>query len=342
MKKHLLPEGGSWYKANLHCHSTFSDGNLTPEELKEAYVNEGYAIIAYTDHNIMLNHSHLNDENFLALVGYELDVNEPADGKPTGTFKVCHFCAIAINPENARQVCHHRSKYCYGNVKKNRHLIKIDDDVPDYERVYSAEGVNDMMKRARDAGFYVTYNHPVWSLEGSEQYMNYEHMHAMEICNYGCIAVGYHDYAPQIYDDMLRGGKKIFCVATDDNHNRCAPNTRGWDSFGGFTVIKAEKLEYQTIMQALLDGHFYASQGPAIHDLWYEDGKIHITCSDADRILLTTGRRRAGCVFSENGAPLNEASFDIQPEDIYVRLTVIDENGYPANTNAYFLDDLLK
>ena len=26
------------YKANLHSHSTLSDGNLTPEEMKEASV----------------------------------------------------------------------------------------------------------------------------------------------------------------------------------------------------------------------------------------------------------------------------------------------------------------
>ena len=33
MKKYLLPENGNFYKANLHCHSTFSDGKWTPEEL---------------------------------------------------------------------------------------------------------------------------------------------------------------------------------------------------------------------------------------------------------------------------------------------------------------------
>ena len=37
MKKYLLPKCGNDYKANLHCHSTISDGKLTPEEIKEAY-----------------------------------------------------------------------------------------------------------------------------------------------------------------------------------------------------------------------------------------------------------------------------------------------------------------
>ena len=37
MRKYLLPEKGEFYKANLHCHSTYSDGNWTPEEIKERY-----------------------------------------------------------------------------------------------------------------------------------------------------------------------------------------------------------------------------------------------------------------------------------------------------------------
>ena len=45
MKKYLLPNNVSWYRANLHCHTTISDGQLTPEEVKEAYKadNGGYA-----------------------------------------------------------------------------------------------------------------------------------------------------------------------------------------------------------------------------------------------------------------------------------------------------------
>ena len=34
--RHLLPENGSFYKANLHTHSTCSDGDCTVEEIKDA------------------------------------------------------------------------------------------------------------------------------------------------------------------------------------------------------------------------------------------------------------------------------------------------------------------
>ena len=37
MKHYLLPHGQNFYKANLHCHSTVSDGKLTPEEIKAQF-----------------------------------------------------------------------------------------------------------------------------------------------------------------------------------------------------------------------------------------------------------------------------------------------------------------
>lgn len=105
-------------------------------------------------------------------------------------------------------------------------------------------------------------------------------------------------------------------------------------------MIKAEKLEYKTITNALLAGHFYASQGPEIHELWMEGNQIHLTCSDAKRISMTTARRKAKLYQAPKGTVLNEAVFDIDPKDIYVRFTVIDCEGFPAQTNAYFTDEL--
>jgi hypothetical protein len=76
MKKYLLPPNGNFYKANLHCHSTYSDGELTPKQIKEIYLQQGYSIVAFTDHDILLSHQHLTDDKFLALNGLELEINE--------------------------------------------------------------------------------------------------------------------------------------------------------------------------------------------------------------------------------------------------------------------------
>ena len=81
MKKYLLPETGNFYKANLHCHTTVSDGKMTPQEIKEHYMKNGYSIVAFTDHDVMVTHPELADENFLPLNGYEMEVNEEKDAK---------------------------------------------------------------------------------------------------------------------------------------------------------------------------------------------------------------------------------------------------------------------
>jgi predicted metal-dependent phosphoesterase TrpH len=76
MKKYLLPKEGNFYKANMHMHTTISDGKMTPEETKEAFLKEGYSIVAFTDHEIMVPHPELTDENFIALTSVEISINE--------------------------------------------------------------------------------------------------------------------------------------------------------------------------------------------------------------------------------------------------------------------------
>ena len=106
-------------------------------------------------------------------------------------------------------------------------------------------------------------------------------------------------------------------------------------------MIKAEKLEYSAIIDALDNGNFYASEGPEITELYLEDGKVIIKCSEAAEVTYTSGRRKSGIVKAKAGEALVEASFPVVPEDVYFRLTVIDKTGRHATTNAYFTDEVL-
>lgn len=334
MKKYLLPKNGEFYKANLHCHSTVSDGKWSPEEIKKNYMEQGYSIVAYTDHDVLIPHPELNDRNFLALNGCEFEIDE--QGMWGKNWKNCHFCAVSLEPDNVTQPCWHREKYQFSNALNYRDMVKFDHSEADWEREYSSEGISKMMQNCAEKGFFVTYNHPTWSMEGYQDYMGYNGMHAMEICNYGCVEAGYDEHNSKEYDEMLRGGKRIYCIATDDNHNGRA------DSFGGFTMIKAEKLEYKAVTDALVAGNFYASEGPLINELWYEDGKVNITFQPAQECFITKGVRGAGIVVAEEGGFVTEATFDVADDDIYFRITVVDKDGKRAYTNAYFLDDILK
>ena len=153
---------------------------------------------------------------------------------------------------------------------------------------------------------------------------------------------GYDENNSHIYDDMLRAGERIYCVAADDNHHGIGPDVKKVDACGGFVMIKADRLEYKTVTDALVAGDFYASQGPEIHSLWIEDGTVHLSCSNARKVFMTTARRKARLVMAPRGEHVNEAVFDVEPRDIYVRFTVVDDEGLPAQTRAYFTDELFE
>ncbi|MBP3478205.1 MAG: hypothetical protein J6K03_01825 [Oscillospiraceae bacterium] len=332
MKRYLLPEGTNYYKANLHCHSTVSDGKLTPEEIKQAYMKRGYSIVAFTDHEIMVPHPELASEDFLPLNGYEYAIMED-ETEEKNCFKLrkcCHMCLIALEPDNRNHVCWHG--VLLGNAKNYASYANVDPNTPLYKRVYSGEGITEVMQEARKAGFFVTYNHPAWSMEDMVDVINYHGMHALEIYNTGSYNHGWEDYQPAMFDAMLRRGKEVYCIAADDNHSLNS-------MFGGWTMICADKLEYRTITKALQNGHFYASTGPEIKALWFEDGNIHIECSPAAEIQVNYGSRRAER-YKAADAPLTEADIPVEPNDFYVRITVTDANGGHANTNPYYTKDL--
>jgi hypothetical protein len=62
---------GADRKAQLHCHTTQSDGSFRPEELLRMYKTAGYAFVCITDHNRVTRCDALDDERFLSLPGTE-------------------------------------------------------------------------------------------------------------------------------------------------------------------------------------------------------------------------------------------------------------------------------
>jgi hypothetical protein len=342
MKKYLLPENGNFYKANLHCHTTISDGRLTPEEVNELYKSNGYSVVAYTDHNLLIPHNDLTDDTFLALNGLEMDTNEHEVIPCPKYNKTNHVCYIALEPDNFVNPMWHRNMYkTPGHVAENADKVIFDESKPDYFRRYSHEGISEMMNIGREEGFFVTYNHPTWSKETYAEYTGFKGMHAMEMVNGSCLTLGYDEHNHRVYDDILRNGNRIYAIGTDDNHNKYPFGTKRCDSCVAWTMIKAEKLDYKTVTDALLAGNFYASEGPEIYELTFDDLKVHIKTSPAEKIQINYMTRGAGVVFAED-EPITEATFVIPDDIVYFRLTVIDERGKCATTNAYFLDELVK
>lgn len=343
MKKYLLPKEGNFYKINLHCHTNISDGKLSPEEVKKLYKSLGYSAVAFTDHDVFITHNDLTDDEFIALNGFEMEFADRYEcyenPTPWDRVKQCHICLIATNPEIEEQIFYPRDNYVIGN-KESKKLVKFNPDHPTYnfERWYDKKCINYVIKTAKENGYYVTYNHPSWSLEEYPEYIAYNGMDAMEIMNSGSINIGNPDYNPTVYDDMLRAGKRISAVASEDNHN--SNNEIYSDSGKAWTMIKAEKLDYSSIFKALYAGNLYASEGPEIYELYVEDGILTVKCSNAQKIKVNYEARKAQIKLIEDGTPLTEAQFELSKEHGCFRITVVGLDGKTAYTSAYYPDEL--
>lgn len=346
MRKYLISKELNSYKANLHCHSTLSDGKLSVEKIRDEYKKHGYSIVAFTDHNCMFNnYEKLLEPDFLPIVGMEVSIDDTRS--PFNINRVVHLCFLSKDPKKTVQPfycqsgidwlvnCGFLPKEIADNIEHNG--ITIDDGL------YNQK-VNDVIKAVNNEGFLVTINHPFWSLLNYNDYANYEGAWGIEVYNTGC-AKGMGDVNDErAYDDMLKCGKKIFPICADDNHNHHPFSSYLSDSFGGFTMIKAKNLEYGEIMTALENGDFYSSTGPQIHEIYFEGDRLHIECSEAKEVILNVltrdGRRKA----NDDGSPITSADFTIDPVITggYFRVKVVGLDGSSAYTIPYYVDELIE
>ena len=346
MKKYLISPELNWYRANFHCHTKHSDGALTPEQVKEEYKNHGYSIVAYTDHDVLLDHSDLNDEGFLALTSSEYAVNQAEPGfpeiydtsiSPWVRKKCVHLNIFAKDPHNTFMPA--------TSIEQNWILR---DRYPDtkcdgYIREYSREGINEIIRRCNEAGFLVQLNHPYWSLNEREDYINMEGLWGLEILNYATELETGSEYCPYIYDDMLRSGMhNLVCTMGDDNHNHVSMR----ESFGGSTIIGAKELKYDQIIEAMENGNIYCTSGrdnpPMFKALYVEDNMIKIDCTPVTNVNINAYGRADRHMTAPDGEAITHAEFPLRESDVYFRVSLRDEYGNNAHTHTYFVKDYIE
>lgn len=337
MKKYLLPRLGKFYKANMHTHTTVSDGKLTPEEAKEAFKAHGYSIVAFTDHEVMIPHNELRDESFLPITSYELSISNG----PWNPYAKCYHMNVYSKDPDASVTKTFFKRAVWGNARN--YITSEMEAVNCPDRVYTKEYVQWVIDTENEAGNLVSYNHPVWSFQNYTDYSGIRGFWGVEWANTGCILTAYTDTVQPITDLLAEGERMVYPLATDDCHAYS-------DYFGGWIQVKAKSLDYDTVFEALRRGDFYSSTGPAIKALYLEDGKVTVKTSAAKDIHLITDQRWTGTRHAKDKL-LTEATFDISklienaksaPEghNVWFRLEVIDKYGKKALTRAYFLDEL--
>ena len=138
--KHLIPQVQRYFKTALHCHTNISDGVPSPEEMKEIYKSKGYQVLSITDHNILVDHSAMNEEDFLLVTGVEYNINEDNTWAERRFWvKTYHLNFIAKRPDILWQ------PYIPKHPKEeSRHYLeKVEDG--GFPWVYDLDNINAMI-----------------------------------------------------------------------------------------------------------------------------------------------------------------------------------------------------
>jgi hypothetical protein len=171
---------GRWYKANLHTHSTVSDGLLSPAERVDQYRQAGYSVLAMTDHRHTQDIRGLGGKGFLVLSGMEV---HPVCHSPKGWW---HFAAIGIP----------------------RELWFPDPPA----------SANDTIAKIHAAGGVAILAHPAWCGQNFADFSHLRGVDAIEVWNSTCDTAG-RSSCENEWSDALDHGWRLPAVASDDCHH---------------------------------------------------------------------------------------------------------------------------
>jgi hypothetical protein len=89
------PPGGAplrWLRGNLHCHTTASDGRLSPQATADWFRGAGYDFLALTDHNTVVDPAAVDAGGLCLIPATELAA---AGGALGGSY---HLVALGLEP----------------------------------------------------------------------------------------------------------------------------------------------------------------------------------------------------------------------------------------------------
>lgn len=67
-----------FYRGNFHCHTTRSDGSLSPDEVRRVYRRQGYDFLVLSDHRILSEQAYM-ENGMLLMPGMEMDFTLPGE-----------------------------------------------------------------------------------------------------------------------------------------------------------------------------------------------------------------------------------------------------------------------
>jgi hypothetical protein len=170
----------------------------------------------------------------------------------------------------------------------------------------------------------------------------------VEICNASPDCNSYPlpgvDPASELWDGLLSHGRRILGLATDDAHFHAGPYEAYRPCGGrGWICVKAKSAAVKDLVDAIRDGHFYASTGVVLEEYRVTSGTLRMTlgkpfpaCTEVAAFEFFGGAdgRLLRCDLGQH------AEYRFQGNETYVRCRIRTTAGTWAWTQPVWLDDV--
>ncbi len=233
----------TWYRGNIHTHTTESDGDAEPEKVAAWYREHGYDFLVLSDHN------HLT----------LLDYGNGRDGSPGPLMIPGEEVTVRMNE---------------GNIPVHLNAIGISRVIESTDTGDVATTLQANIDAIRDAGGISSINHPSyrWAFD-HEPIIKTRGASLLEVfnaaveCNNYPIPMPGHITPSQIWDHVLSAGVPIFGVASDDSHHYHDFTPDMHNPGRGWVMVESDTLESESIVEAMASGRFYSSTGVYLDEL---------------------------------------------------------------------------
>ena len=296
-----------WFQGNLHCHSTNSDGDSSPQAVARVYKDAGFHFVAVSDHNHLTTSEDCGDlgPDFLVLSASEYSAK-------VGDVAV-HVNGIGLTQP---------------------FVVSKDKDVPGT--------MQDAVDQTLAQGGVSMINHPNWLWSfGAKEMSQVRGAHLMELYA-GAYTSNNEGSATRpsseaIWDDLLSRGIRLWGAGTDDCH-KFLPTFNPFNDApaSAWVVVRAESLTRENILNALMAGDFYATTRIMLDDLRADRNGLSLKIKPWGKIeYTTTFIGKGGKVLSV--ADGLEPSYRIRGDEGYVRARINCTDRLMAWTQPIFL-----
>ena len=285
--------GQKWYRGNLHTHTVLSDGRVSFEEAVSRYRHMGYDFLSITDHWVQSETAAM--DNFLLISGCEYNISY---SEPCGNME--------------RKVVNHINGIGFTSIPK----LEKDPDL-------RGQAIIDAIRAADGIAIY---NHPEWSRNLVSDIGDLHGLDGIEIFNTACgfLKEYHYDYSGFHADQLALAGQCIPVFACDDTHYYTGEEGKS------FIMVNSDDLSRDSIIDAIRNGRFFASQGPWLQTE-IRGRTLKITCTPVTDIRVFTNH--IGGYSLRRNISVTGAEFELKEYDYYYRVEVTDKNGNRAWTS---------